>query len=230
MNALPRVVVAVTLMSLTQSGPPRIKVGDARRFVGKEVTVCGRVVTYDCNDSHQIVFLDLDKPYWAGSTSIGVRSADRPAFGERFEDELLGTNVCATGRVERLDGRNVIVVNKRDGLTAEARTGFIAPPFGPGAFQDCVDGAVKPTLIRDVKPTYTGAAMQARIQGLLLVDAVVLPNGTVGDVRILYSLDRDLGLDQAGVAAIRQWRFKPGTIRGAIVPMIVRIELSFRLK
>ena len=144
MDALARVSVAVTLISLTQGGPPRIKVGDARRFVGKEVTVCGRVVTYDCKESSQMVLFDLDRPYWAGSTSIGVRSADRPEFGDRFEDELLGANVCATGRVERLDGRNVIVVSKRDALTAEARTGFIPPPFGPGAFQDCAADAVKP--------------------------------------------------------------------------------------
>lgn len=209
---------------------PRVKPGDVRRFVGKEATVCGRIATYDCNESHQMVFLDLDRPYWAGSTSIGVRSVDRAVFGSRFEDDLLGANVCATGHVERLDRRNVVVVSKPDALIAEPRSGFIPPPFGPGAFQDCVPGAQKPTLIREVKPQYTSAGMRALIQGRMLMDLVVLEDGTVGDVRILHSLDRETGMDRAGVEAVRQWRFKPGTIRGAVVPMIVRVEMSFRLK
>ena len=85
-------------------------------------------------------------------------------------------------------------------------------------------------LIRHVEPNYTADAMRARIQGILFLDAVVLPNGTVGDVRILVSLDRESGLDQAGIAAVRQWRFKPGTVRGTTGAMIVQIEMAFRLK
>ena len=216
-------------LMLPQVAPPRVKPGDLKRFVGKEVTVCGRVVTYDCEEAHQTMRLDLDQPYWSGNASIGVRAADTPAFGARFEDGYLGANVCGTGTVERLERRYVVIVSRPEALVGEPRKGMIPPPFAPGAAQQCVPGVEKPVLVREVKPRYTAAAMQAGIQGRVLLDAVVLPDGTIGAVRILYSLDRG-GLDQEGVAALRQWRFRPGTINGRVVPMIVAVEMSFRLK
>ena len=72
--------------------------------------------------------------------------------------------------------------------------------------------------------------MKARIQGSVVLEAVVLADGTVGDVRVMRSLDRDTGLDQAAVRAAREWRFEPGTLLGNPVPVIVILDLSFRLK
>ena len=43
----------------------------------------------------------------------------------------------------------------------------------------------------------------------------MLPDGTVGDVRITRSLDPDFGLDEEAIKAARQWLFEPGTRFGA---------------
>jgi TonB family protein len=74
-------------------------------------------------------------------------------------------------------------------------------------------GIVDPKLISNVQPKYTPEAMKAKIQGSVELEAIVLTDGTVGDVRVLKSLDKDLGLDQAAIAAAKQWKFRPGTDR-----------------
>jgi protein TonB len=81
-----------------------------------------------------------------------------------------------------------------------------------------------------VKPKYTAGAMRAKIQGVVVLECIVLPDGTVGDVQVKRSLDRTFGLDEEAVKAARQWQFAPGTRLGQPVPVIVSIELSFSLR
>ena len=87
-----------------------------------------------------------------------------------------------------------------------------------------------PRLIRKVDPEYTSAAMQAKLQGTVFLEAVVQADGTVGDVRIVRSLDAGFGLDQNAINAVRQWRFEPGLQAGKPVAVIVSIELTFTLR
>ena len=72
--------------------------------------------------------------------------------------------------------------------------------------------------------------MRARIQGSAWVECVVQIDGTVGDARVIQSLDRRFGLDDEALAAARRWRFRPGTLHGKPVPVIVTIELSFSVR
>lgn len=91
-------------------------------------------------------------------------------------------------------------------------------------------GVETPRVIREVKPQYTADAMRAKVQGTVLIQAVVLPDGTVGDVEVIRSLDQTFGLDQEAVKAAKQWRFVPGTRFGRPVPVLVTIELTFTLR
>ncbi|RPJ78138.1 MAG: energy transducer TonB [Acidobacteria bacterium] len=101
--------------------------------------------------------------------------------------------------------------------------------FGGGAYQPG-SGIDTPQVIREVKPQYTAEAMRAKIQGIALLEAVVLPDGTVGDVRVVRSLDPVFGLDQEALKAAKQWRFVPGRRQGQPVPVLVLIELTFTLR
>ncbi len=89
---------------------------------------------------------------------------------------------------------------------------------------------VMPTVIRNVKPEYTTEAMRARVQGAVLVRAIVQADGTVRDVQVVRSLDPVFGLDQAAVRAAAQWRFRPALMAGQPVPMAITIELVFSLR
>jgi len=87
-----------------------------------------------------------------------------------------------------------------------------------------------PQLVRDVRPRYTADAMRAKVQGVVLLECVVLADGRVGDVRIVRSLDSIYGLDAEAVTAARKWQFLPGRRFGEPVAVRVVIELGFRLR
>ena len=92
------------------------------------------------------------------------------------------------------------------------------------------NGVVPPRLIREIKPGYTSEAMRARIQGLVALQAVVLPDGSVGGAHVVRSLDSTFGLDEEAVRTIKLWRFMPGTLAGRAVPVRIEVELTFTLR
>jgi periplasmic protein TonB len=100
---------------------------------------------------------------------------------------------------------------------------------GGGAYRPG-NGVEIPRVLRDVRPNYTADAMRAKVQGTVVVEAVVLPDGTVGEARILRSLDSTFGLDEEALKAAKQWRFAPGTRFGQPVAVLVTIELTFTLR
>ena len=105
--------------------------------------------------------------------------------------------------------------------------------FGAGSGGDVYrvgNGVTVPQLVRKISPNYTIAAMRAKTVGAVLLECVVLTDGTVGDVRVVRSLDTAFGLDEEAIKAARQWRFRPGTRFGEPVPVLITIELAFSLR
>ncbi len=92
------------------------------------------------------------------------------------------------------------------------------------------NGVTSPRLLREIKPIYTAEAMRAKVQGVVTLRAVVLPDGSVGRVEVVRSLDSVFGLDQEAIKAARQWRFAPGMRLGEPVAVRVVLELSFTLR
>jgi TonB family protein len=100
------------------------------------------------------------------------------------------------------------------------------PAPGPGVYR--VGGGVSaPLILERYEPSYTEEARAARIQGSVLLNVVVLPDGTTGQIKVLRSLD--VGLDQRAVEAVSTWKFKPGMKDGRPVPVQATIEVNFRL-
>jgi TonB family protein len=89
------------------------------------------------------------------------------------------------------------------------------------------DGVTSPRLLEEVRARYSPDAMRAKIQGSVLLEAVVEPDGTVGEVRVTRSLDRQFGQDDEAVRSLKKWRFRPGTKAGVAVPVLVEVEMSF---
>ena len=100
---------------------------------------------------------------------------------------------------------------------------------GGGAYRPGA-GISLPEVIKEVKPAYTAEAMRAKVQGVVWLECIVMPDGTVGNVKVTKSLDSVFGLDQEAIKAARQWRFKPGMRQGEPVPVIITIELTFTLR
>jgi TonB family protein len=98
----------------------------------------------------------------------------------------------------------------------------------PEVFKASRKEAVLPRILAETKPQYTAQAMRDRAQGSVRMECVVLPDGTVGDVRINEGLHPDL--DREAVRALRKWRFAPGTKDGVAVPVQVEVEMTFTLR
>jgi protein TonB len=81
-------------------------------------------------------------------------------------------------------------------------------------------------LIHDVPPQYPPEAGRARIEGTVVLMAVIGTDGTVKDVRVESGLPM---LAQAAIDAVRQWRYKPYMIDGEPVEVDSRITINFTL-
>jgi TonB family protein len=101
--------------------------------------------------------------------------------------------------------------------------------FGGGAYRPGA-GITLPQVLREVKPAYTADAMRAKVQGSVWLECIVMPDGSVGEVKVTRSLDPIFGLDQEAIKAAKNWRFKPGMRQGEPVPVIITIELTFTLR
>jgi protein TonB len=92
------------------------------------------------------------------------------------------------------------------------------------------NGVTTPIVLREVKPQYTSDAMRAKVQGSVWLECVVRPDGSVGDVKVIRSLDSTFGLDLEAMKAARNWKFRPGTRQGEPVSVVVIIQLDFTLR
>jgi len=88
-----------------------------------------------------------------------------------------------------------------------------------------VGGQIKPpTKIKDVKPVYPAIAQSARVEGVVIIEATIGPEGKVEDAKVLRSVPL---LDQAALDAVRQWEFTPTLLNGVPVPVVMTVTVRF---
>lgn len=76
-------------------------------------------------------------------------------------------------------------------------------------------------------PVYPQAAVAARIEGIVILEAIIDAQGAVQDVKVLRSLPM---LDRAAIDAVRQWRYQPTRLNGQAIPIIMTVTVNFSLK
>ena len=90
-----------------------------------------------------------------------------------------------------------------------------------------VGGQIKePKKLKTVNPTYPDIAKQARVQGVVILECTISPQGKVTDVKILRGIPL---LDAAAVEAVKQWVYSPTLLNGVPVPVIMTVTVNFRL-
>jgi TonB family protein len=91
-----------------------------------------------------------------------------------------------------------------------------------------VGGSTKaPVPLTTPEATYTDAARKAKINGVCNISLIVDRQGMPQNLRVVKSLDP--GLDQNALVAVSNYRFKPATRGGEPVPVMVVVEVNFRL-
>ena len=110
------------------------------------------------------------------------------------------------------------------------------PGLGPGSGGGSGGGVYRPggtvsapRVIKEVRARYTLEAVRNKIQGTVVLEAIVTADGCPSQIRVVRSLDRG-GLDDEAVAAVAQWRFEPGRLAGVPVDVLVTIMLDFTLR
>ena len=100
-----------------------------------------------------------------------------------------------------------------------------AAPLPAGTVR--VGGNIKaPVLLARVAPVYPPIALSARVQGIVILEALVGVNGRVNDARVLRSIPL---LDQAALDAVKQWQYAPTLLNGAPVPVAMTVTVTFSL-
>jgi periplasmic protein TonB len=98
--------------------------------------------------------------------------------------------------------------------------------YGGGAYR--VGGGVSaPKVVYDPDPEYSEEARKAKYQGTVVLWLVVSPDGKPQQIRVQRSLG--MGLDEKAIEAVRQWRFEPAKKDGQPVPVMINVEVNFRL-
>jgi protein TonB len=97
-------------------------------------------------------------------------------------------------------------------------------PAGPVRVADL---PVTPRKIGDMRPAYPEIARAARIEGTVILEAVLDTAGRVTQLRVLQSAPM---FDQAALEAVRQWRYTPSLYGGRPVSVLMTITVRFTLQ
>jgi TonB family protein len=112
------------------------------------------------------------------------------------------------------------------------------PPFEgfPEAFEQTmarltpvrVGGNLKqPTKTADVRPVFPADAQAARVQGVVIIEALIDPSGNIANARVLRSIPM---LDEAALGAVSRWRFTPTEVNGMPASVIMTVTVNFTLQ
>jgi protein TonB len=84
-----------------------------------------------------------------------------------------------------------------------------------------------PRKIFDVRPAYPAIARQARVEGTVIVEAILDRTGRIDRMRVVQSVPL---LDPAALDAVKQWRYTPTVLNGQPVQVLMTITIRFTLQ
>jgi periplasmic protein TonB len=85
----------------------------------------------------------------------------------------------------------------------------------------------QPQLIKKVEPPYPEVGRRSKLEGVVVLEAVITKTGSVEEVKVLRSLHPVM--DQAALNAVKQWKYKPAILNGRPVKVYFTVTVTFRL-
>jgi len=86
---------------------------------------------------------------------------------------------------------------------------------------------IAPKMVHRVEPEYPALAVEAHVQGIVILEARVDTRGRVTDLKVLRGHPL---LDESAVAAVRRWRYRPLLLNGEPAEFILTVTLNFELR
>jgi protein TonB len=140
---------------------------------------------------------------------------------EIAEEQIFGTGVDGG-----IDG------GVEGGIPGGSFNGIIGPILdllgGPAELPVRVAGEVRqPRLLRRIEPVYPEIARQARVEGVVIIEATTDIYGRVANDRVLRSIPL---LDEAALEAVRKWMYEPMVINGRPRGVVFTVTVRFVLR
>lgn len=92
-----------------------------------------------------------------------------------------------------------------------------------------IDARQRPKLVKKIAPLYPEEARKQGIQGVVELEATINRAGTVIGVKVLPAQTPQPLLEQAAVAALRQWQYAPYMINGKATAVIFTVPITFAM-
>ncbi len=103
------------------------------------------------------------------------------------------------------------------------------PSVKEGDLVELTPDVNKPELVKKVNPAYPAAAQKNRIEGTVILSLLISEGGQVADVKLLRAAGKFSGLNEAAMAAVRQWKFRPAVKEGKRVKVWITYPIVFKL-
>ena len=97
----------------------------------------------------------------------------------------------------------------------------------PGGYVRAGEDADPPKKVVDVRPVYPADALAAGLEGVVVLEATIGPDGKVQEARVVRSVP---AFDQAALDAVRQWQFEPTVIHRKPVGVVMTVTVNFTLQ
>lgn len=102
------------------------------------------------------------------------------------------------------------------------------PPSNLAGVRQVEGDVLPPVKVYAPAPTYTEEARAARVQGVVILQAIIDAAGEVSSVKVLKGLP--MNLTEQAMDAVQTWRFEPATLGGEPVPVYYNLTISFSLQ
>jgi TonB family protein len=129
---------------------------------------------------------------------------------------------------EEFDKQETVACDKKRAAVESPKPGFAerTPPTGKPTYR-VGNGVKPPKVLRDPDPEYSEIARAQQWQGICVFQMVVDQQGTPSDIAVLKPCG--WGLDENAYNALVKWRFRPATLEGDPVPVMITVEIAFHL-
>lgn len=99
--------------------------------------------------------------------------------------------------------------------------------FGGGIYKLGDIGVTAPVAKFTPEPDFSEEARKAKYQGVVVLAAIIGPDGKPRNIHVVRSLG--MGLDEKAIERVRTWLFEPGKKNGTPVAVAMNLEVDFRL-
>ena len=85
-----------------------------------------------------------------------------------------------------------------------------------------------PVFTKRVSPVYPERALAIKLQGYVILEAILREDGVIEDIKVLRGLGKGkFGFEKAAIEALKQWEFLPGKVDGMLSDVRMTLKIDF---